>query len=161
MVRLLILTIVLALIIALGAAGLVYFRIIPDFTGLIAPIEENVEPEPEPEEEQEEVEALVDPVFRDLSPFVIPVIENREVKKNFTIHLRLDVALGRSLDLDRRLSKLQAAYLQLLYSAVPEQARVRNTLDVRALKKRLQRISDKILGPGVVREVLISSVFDR
>lgn len=159
MARLLVLIIILILIIALGAVGLVYFRVIPDFTGLIAPIEEKVAPEPEPVEE--ETEALRSPNFQDLPPFVVPVIENREVKNNFTIHLRLDVAAGRAAVLDRRLSKLQAAYLNLLYSAVPEQARVRNTLDLRVLKKKLKKISDKILGPDVVHEVLISSVFDR
>lgn len=156
MLRLMLLVVALVAIIALGAVGLVRFGVIPDFTGLITPMEARVE-----EPQAPVVQPQVDPVFVDLPPFVIPVVRDREVQKNFTITLRLDVEPGQEETVNRYLSKLQAAYLQMLYVVVPEQIHARVTLDVRALKQRLQGITDRVAGPGAVREVMVISVFDR
>ncbi|NKD54247.1 MULTISPECIES: hypothetical protein [unclassified Haematospirillum] len=158
MLRLMLLVVALVVIIALGAVGLVRFGVIPDFTGMITPMEARVE---EPETPAPVAHPQVDPVFVDLPPFVVPVVRDREVQKNFTITLRLDVEPGQEEVVNRHMSKLQAAYLQMLYVVVPEQIHARVTLDVRALKQRLQGITDRIAGPGAVREVMVISVFDR
>lgn len=156
MLRLMLLVVALVVIIALGAVGLVRFGVVPDFTGMITPMEARVE-----EPQAPAVQPQVDPIFVDLPPFVVPVVRDREVQKNFTITLRLDVEPGQEETVNRYLSKLQAAYLQMLYVVVPEQIHARVTLDVRALKQRLQGITDRVAGPGAVREVMVISVFDR
>lgn len=156
MIRLLILVVVLALAIGVGIGGLIHFQMIPDFTGMIAPPteEQAVEAEPPPP-------PRIDPVLIDMKPMLVPVIRDRQVQRNIYIAFRLEVEPDRRDTLMGYLPQLQDVYLRALFEMVPKQLEKRQTLDLPKIKERLKVITDRVTGEGVVRDIVVSAVFDR
>lgn len=158
MIRLLV--IVFALIIAVGAGlgGLIHFGVLPDFTGMV-PVAgqdqttEDTEPAPPPR--------APEPIFVSMDPLLIPVILDGEVQSSIYIAFRLQVAEGQQEEATFRLPQLRDVYMRALYDMVPKQMATRKTLDLRKLKARLKVITDRVLGEGVVEDVIVVSVFER
>lgn len=156
MIRLLV--IVFALIVAVGAGlgGLIHFRVLPDFTGMIA-VSEGGESEPS----VAPAPPVAEPVFYSLDPLLVPVIRDGELRRNIYIAFRLQVTSGQEEKAEFHLSQLRDVYLRALYDIIPKQLETRTTLDLRKVKSRLKVITDRVVGPGVVEDVIVVSVFER
>jgi len=158
MIRLLV--IVFALIVAIGAGlgGLIHFRILPDFTGMIVPAEQDGAA---PQVEEPVAPERTDPLFFELEPMLVPVIYDGQLQRNIFIAFRLQVAHGQQEKARFHMSQLHDVYLRALYDLIPKQLETRQTLDLRRLKKRLMVITERVVGPGVIEDILIVSVFER
>jgi len=158
MVRLLLIVFALAVVVAMSAGGLAYFRIIPDFTGLIAPAAEGggaaaSTPVEEP--------VRVPPQFIEVEPFLVPVIRDGELERNIYIALRLQVAPANADGVRRHAQALRDVYLRALFDIIPSQLDSRDTLDLGKIKARLNAITDQVVGEDKVDDVLISALFER
>jgi flagellar FliL protein len=60
----------------------------------------------------------------------------------------------------RMMPRLSDAFLRDLFGALPRMLRNDEQLNVVVIKRRLQRVADKIVGPGLVDNVLVQSVTD-
>ena len=155
MIRLLIIAFALILVLAAGAGGLIHFGILPDFTGVIvaqettAVVEEEVAPK------------RVDPVFHDLPAMMVPVIKDGELRHNVSIAFRLQINEEHKEDARLHMSQLHDVYLRALYDLIPAQYETRQTLDLRKLKARLMVITERVVGKGVVEDILVLTVFER
>lgn len=156
MIRLLV--IVFALIVAVGAGlgGLIHFRVLPDFTGMI-PVSEGGESEPSVEPPP----PVPEPVFYSMDPLLVPVIRDGELRRNIYIAFRLQVSSGQEEKAEFHLPQLRDVYLRALYDIIPKQLETRTTLDLRKVKNRLKVITERVVGPGVVEDVIVVSVFER
>lgn len=153
MIRILLIVFALVLAIAGGVAGLIHFGILPDYTGLIRPpVETEAEPPPPPR---------VEPVFQHLTPFLIPIIRNGQIERSLYIGLRLQVNPEKGSQVAMYHSRLHDAYMRLLFDLVPKQMERRETLDLAAMKVRLQEVADRLMGKGMVEEVMFQAVFER
>ncbi len=162
MIRLLV--IVFALIAALGggAAGLVHFAIIPDFTGgLIANLVGVKGQVASASDEAPPPPPRIDPVFLQIEPMLIPVIQNRELKQNVYIALRLQLNPEKQAEGREAKDRLHDLYLRALYDMVPEQYERRDTLDLTKVRERLMKITQRVVGPDVVEDIIFVSVFNR
>ena len=101
------------------------------------------------------------PRFVDLEPLVIPIFQDQKVATTIQITVKLET-LGSKNEaiINKLLPRLADAYLRDLYAFVPRLLRKTERVDVFAIKARMQLVSDKIAGPGVVDGVLIQSVVD-
>ncbi len=158
MIRLLV--IVFALIVAIGAGlgGLIHFGILPDFTGMIVPPGQRAASEAV---EEAPPAPRVDPIFFDMPPLLVPVIQDGELQRNIFIAFRVEVTPGAEEKARMHMSQLHDVYLRALYDIVPKQLKKRKTLDLRRLKARLMEISDRVTGPGVIADLVVLSVFER
>lgn len=155
MIRMLAIVFALVLALAGGVAGLIHLQILPDFTGVIRPMvvaqgEELPPPAPR-----------VEPIFQHLTPFMIPVIRNGEIERSMYIGLRLRIQAGQDGQVKMHQARLHDAYMRLLYDLVPKQMERGDSLDLVEIKEKMQEVADRLVGVGVVEEVLYQAVFER
>lgn len=161
MIRLL--AIVIALVIALmgGAAGLIHFGFLPDFTGLIPKVDQ---PQGEGAEEGEEVQRpqqIVSPAYQFLPPFLIPMVRDGQLERSFYLSIRLQVPMEQANTAQMYHPRLRDAYMRALFELIPESLEGRQTLDLVRIKRRLMEITPRVTGEGVVEDILFQAVFER
>jgi len=102
------------------------------------------------------------PVFVPLRPIVLPIVEGDRIAKTTGVVLSLELAHGKTeADLDPDRVRLRDAFITELYAYLDQHADDPRAIDTELLKQRLTRVSARILGPGVVRQVLILQAFER
>lgn len=162
MIRLMVLVFAFVFVIGGGVAGLVHFAIIPDFSGGIIADLVGVQGQVATDEPAEPVEApRVDPIFLQVEPMLIPVIQGGELKRNVYIALRLEVTQENKEAVRLAMSRLHDVYMRALYDLVPEQYENRETLDLSKIRDRLMVLTERVLGPNMVEDIIFLSVFNR
>ena len=101
------------------------------------------------------------PRFIDMEPIVVPIFVADRVATTIQITVKLEtIGSDNEARIARNMTRLQDRFLRDLYSYVPRLLRTKERVDVYAIKRRLQLISDKALGPGTISGVLVQSVVD-
>ncbi len=96
-------------------------------------------------------------IFIKMEPLIAPVLDERTIRGNITLVLKLQVINGAMEERIRiRLPKLSDAYLNYLYRYGSSAAST-GVMQLDAIVRSLQRLSDKLLGKGEVK-VLIDEV---
>ena len=117
--------------------------------------EEVVEEKPE-----EQVEATI--LFVDMEPLAIPVFHGNRVAATVQIEVKL-VTNGK--DNVERIKKIMPvitnAFVRDLHSFMPRLLKAEERIDVLIIKQRLQLISNKVAGKGLIKNVLVQSVIDQ
>lgn len=93
--------------------------------------------------------------YVDFGILIVPVVQDREVKKQAEMILRLEVPYDKKEVVAQNLPRLQNAYLQELMSFLPIHLRDSDRLDQAVVRRRLTLLSERVLGPGMVKDVLI------
>lgn len=100
------------------------------------------------------------PIYVNAEPLSIPVMRGERIKNYFYVTVALQVASDAKRDEVRdQMPRLRDAYLRDLTSRPAMRQDVANAIDFDAVKQRLLAISEKMLGPGVVEDVLIVRTF--
>ena len=117
--------------------------------------EEVVEEKPE-----EQVEATI--LFVDMEPLAIPIFKGNRVAATVQIEVKL-VTNGK--DNVERIKKIMPvitnAFVRDLHSFMPRVLKAEERIDVLIIKQRLQLISNKVAGKGLIKNVLVQSVIDQ
>lgn len=94
--------------------------------------------------------------------FVIPVIEGDEVTRSVSVGVVLELAEGQTAtSIEPKRPVLVDAFYRELYGMFAQRSSADRIAEDRTIKERLARTADRVLGPGVVREVLIQQLFER
>jgi flagellar basal body-associated protein FliL len=94
--------------------------------------------------------------FVELNPLVIPVINDYGVTQMVSLVVAVEVDSQEKADKVAKYSpRLTDAYLSDLYGAFSRNAPENGMIPIGYLKKRLGKMSDKILGEDVVADVLL------
>lgn len=94
--------------------------------------------------------------------FVIPVIEGGQVTRQVSIGVGLELVKGKTLqDIKPKETVLVDGFFKELYGLFGQRASADRLADPPIIKARLMRVADRILGPGVVQQVLILQLFER
>ena len=102
------------------------------------------------------------PVFVRLPLFVIPVIEGEEVTRTVTVGVALELAEGQTAEsIEPKRPVLIDAFFKELYGMFGQRSRAGRIAEEGTIKERLGRVADRVLGPGVVKQVLIQQLFER
>jgi hypothetical protein len=102
------------------------------------------------------------PTFVNLPAIVLPVFEGNEVTRQASIVLTLELAKGVSEAVVKgQEPKLVDAFVGDLYQLYEQRAAASRVIDAAEIKPRLQVAADRVLGPGVVAQVLIQQAFER
>ena len=95
--------------------------------------------------------------FISLDPLVIPIIQGDTVAATIKLELKINTKLKFKNKIHKELTRLKDAYVRDLHSFFPRLMSDQTDLDVNALKKRLMKISNRVLGAGVIISVEIDS----
>ncbi|MBC7908103.1 MAG: flagellar basal body-associated protein FliL [Rhodospirillaceae bacterium] len=101
------------------------------------------------------VAVVAPPSFVDFGLLIVPVVQGREVKKQAEMILRLEVPSDKKEVVAQNLPRLQNAFLADMMAFLPYQLRDNAPLDTVAVRRRLTALSDKVLGPGLVKDISI------
>jgi flagellar basal body-associated protein FliL len=117
--------------------------------------EEVVEEKPE-----EQVEATILSV--DMEPLAIPIFQGNRVAATVQIEVKL---VTNSKDNVERIKQIMPvitnAFVRDLHSFMPRLLKAEERIDVLIIKQRLQLISNKVAGKGLIKNVLVQSVIDQ
>ena len=102
------------------------------------------------------------PVFLTLPPMKIPIFEGDAVTRQASIVLALELEKGKSeADLAPLKARLVDAYLSELTQIFEQRADADRIIDAQAIKPRLLETTERIAGPGVVKDVLVQQALER
>jgi flagellar FliL protein len=101
--------------------------------------------------------------FVELSPLVLPIVDSNGVSQVISIVVVIEVKGGTNQTLVLNLQpRLKDAYIQELYGVLNKHAALKGgVVQVDVIKKRLSAISEKVLGEGVIEDVLLQVVQQR
>ena len=139
--------IVVAFLVMLGGAvgGLYYWGIDPLAKLGLVPTKA-----PEPV-----VAVVVPPSYVDFGLLVVPIIRDREVRNQAEMIIRLEVPGDKKEAVAALLPRLQAGFLESMIIFLPPSLRERATIDSEAVRRNLQVTSDRIAGPGMIKNVVV------
>lgn len=101
------------------------------------------------------------PTFLDVDAIVINIFKDDEVVGNIQFAVKLEIVGNDAYRIvTRRKAKLVDAYLRDLSAYIPRYLMRADQLDLDVVMKRLQGLTDKVMGPGVVNKVLIDAMMD-
>ncbi|HTZ80388.1 MAG TPA: flagellar basal body-associated FliL family protein [Stellaceae bacterium] len=102
------------------------------------------------------------PAYLAVPLFVIPVIEGGQVTRTVSVGIGLELVKGKTLDdVKPKENELINAFFQELYGLFGQRASADRVAQASIIKARLMRVADRILGPGIVQQVLILQLFER
>lgn len=98
--------------------------------------------------------------YYDLMPMNIPVMTDQGLVQQVSVAVSLQCKPGKREQIAAYKPKLMDAYLRELYGVLGTgQAMIRNDIvDVEAVKSRLSDVTQRVVGPDLVSEVLLQSV---
>ncbi|WP_028878729.1 hypothetical protein [Terasakiella pusilla] len=149
-----ILIFVLALVVIGAVIGTLYFLKLGPFEGRDKVIEKT--------QEELELERVDNKTTIKIKPFTIPMFQGERVAGSIQVQFELEIQKGQEEIIKGKMVRLEDAYLRDLYVFMPRLLRNREKLDIIALKKRLLRVTAKVMGEDaqIVSDVLIQSVAD-
>lgn len=98
--------------------------------------------------------------YVDLQPLSVPVINDTGLVQQVSVAVSLECPMGKRDQVNAYRPRLMDAYLRELYGALGS-GRVmmrNNVVDVEAVRARLGVVTQKIVGPDLVSDVLLQSV---
>lgn len=148
-----IIILILALLVLIGGAAAAYYFLVAK------PAHENEAEHKEPEKKVR----TGPPVFATIGPMIVPVMGETKATQNIIITVSLEVDDDAARENIRVQSpRLVDAYVQALYGSLDTgQIIDGQILNIPAIKDELKQVTDKVLGPDVVHDVLIQSVSQR
>ena len=101
------------------------------------------------------------PRFVDVEPLNIPVFHGDRVAATIQIQLKLE-AIGEENEEEiiRLLPRITDAFLRDMHAFIPRLLRKEQRIKVPIIKKRLQIISERLVGPDLIHNILVQSVSD-
>lgn len=121
-----------------------------------------VETEEEKKELVEEEEVEDNTKFVDMDPLAISIFQGNAVAAIIQIQLKLETnGEDNVIKIKRIMPVINDAFLRDLHSFLPRLLRAEERLDILIIKQRLQLISDKVAGKGLIKNVLVQSVIDQ
>ena len=121
-----------------------------------------------PFEDTEVVEEKIDkPVedttkFVDMDPLAISIFQGNAVAATIQIQVKLETNGDDNVDKIKRLMPvINDAFLRDLHSFMPRLLKAEERIDILIIKQRLQLLSDRVAGKGLIKNVLVQSVIDR
>lgn len=155
MKRVIIVVVLLLMLLAGIAAFLIMSNLVPQVLQPYLHFLPNSVTEPAPEE----APPPAPKTLLQMETLTIPLIRNGRLQGQIGFDLRLEIELSNSTRVNQEMVHLRDAYLKSLHEFLPGHMVGRRTADLQLVKGRLIKVSDKLLGKGVVLRILFDNVF--
>lgn len=151
MKRILIIVVLIALLGGGAAAASIFLHVGP-LANVLKPKEPPKPPAPPPPPSHDE---LV------VGSFIIPVIQDHAIGRSLGMDIALDVLSTDKTKVDPKMPLLVNAFTLTLYEIVPKHSDSHSAADKKAIHDRLMQVAERIVGKGLVQDVVIKSIYDR
>jgi hypothetical protein len=97
-----------------------------------------------------------------MPPFVVPVIYGNTVSRQVTLLVTIETTgVDNKGKIVENRQRLQDAFLRDIYGVLSIQEEDRNSRHSDAIRIRLRRVGNRILGPGVIDKILVKTTYNR
>ncbi|MCF8480160.1 MAG: hypothetical protein K9H25_07005 [Rhodospirillum sp.] len=148
--------IVALLVVGGGVVGAMKFGFVPDVLGLFS-----TEGAAEPKELTPLEQFGQPPFLMSMKPIEIPVIMNGQVVRRSNFRFRIQIDPKDAAMFQYAGHKLHAEMFEALMGFLPRHLETRDRVDLMAVKQRMRKVADLVLGMGKVKDVLIQGYFER
>lgn len=101
-------------------------------------------------------------LFVDMEPMAIPIFQGNRVAATVQIQVKLETnGKDNVKKIKRMMPIITDAFVRDLHSFMPRLLKAEERIDVLIIKQRLQFISNKVAGKGLIKNVLVQSVIDQ
>jgi flagellar protein FliL len=101
-------------------------------------------------------------IFVDLESLAVAVIRNQRIEKQVVLQVSLEVPDEPArVKVSQALPRIKDAFIRDLYDYFALQAPGHEGINVEAIKKRLKRTADAVMGKDMIRAVLIQGAVER
>ena len=101
-------------------------------------------------------------LFVDMEPLAIPIFQGNRVAATVQIQVKLETNGKSNVEKIKRIMPvITDAFVRDLHSFMPRLLKAEERIDVLIIKQRLQLISNKVAGKGLIKNVLVQSVIDQ
>ena len=97
-----------------------------------------------------------------LQPFNVPVIRNGKLAQMVSVAVIVEVrgVINQGLLMEKR-QRLRDAFLRDIHGVASLQRADGRVMDSYVLKTRLMMVSERVLGPGIIDDILVNGISDR
>ncbi|MGE5546539.1 MAG: flagellar basal body-associated protein FliL [Solirubrobacterales bacterium] len=93
--------------------------------------------------------------YVDFGILIVPLVQDREVKRQAEMILRLQVPFDKKEKVAQSLPRLQHFFLEDMMSFLPPRVHESGAIDTAAVSRRLVKVADRTLGAGMVEDIVI------
>jgi flagellar basal body-associated protein FliL len=93
--------------------------------------------------------------------FVVPVVQDHAISRLFGLDVALDVLVTDQNKVESQLPRIMNAFTLALYEVVPSHSDSHSAADKKAIHDRLVATGDRVVGKGLIQDVVLKSVYDR
>jgi len=165
--KILVIGLVLIMLLLGGFSALTVFNVIPDVLGVRSMLA-GLTGEEAPPAETEAADALPppppegpEPKFMTFPQMAVPIISDGVARAHLVLALRFHFDPDAGADIRKEERRLTDAYLTELMRQMPRIRKETGRLDLLAAKAILNAVTDRVLGPGKVHDVLIDIAYAR
>lgn len=163
--RMIIIAVVALLVLGGGGAGAYFYFMKPAeaSAGAVAAGEVGKEHEEAKKGGKEAKEEGPPHEFVELDPLLLPIMDNNGVNQVISLVVALEVEDAKTAEeVTKMTPKLKDAFIQEMYGRLNQYAALKGgAVQVSDIKKHLNEISAKVMGEGVVKDVLLQVVQQR
>jgi len=113
-------------------------------------------------EKQETVKKVEEAVTIDLDPLVTTIFQENRVAALVQIELKLETVGDKRVErIKYLLPVITDAFLKDMHSFIPRLLKAEERLDAEIIRQRLQLIGDKVVGKGMIRNVVVGDIVEQ
>jgi hypothetical protein len=106
-------------------------------------------------------EPMEEPVYIDMEPLVIQVIQGEQAVSKIQIQIKLQAnGKDKAAEIKQLMPKISDLFLIDLYAFIPRLLKETKRIDTAILKARLMLMTEQKLGKGLLQDIFVQSVVD-
>ena len=97
-------------------------------------------------------------IFVDMEPIMVQLLKGNAVAMTVEVQVKIEtVGEDIAVFLSRQLPKISDAFVRDLYAFMPRMLKTEKRIDVLILKQRLQVVGERLMGKGLIKDILVQS----
>ena len=100
-------------------------------------------------------------IFVDMEPIMVQLLKGNAVAMTVEVQVKIETeGQDNAIFLTRQMPKISDAFVRDLYAFMPRMLKTKKRIDVLILKQRLQVVGERLMGKGLIKDILVQSEID-
>ena len=97
-------------------------------------------------------------IFVDMEPIMVQLLQGNAVAMTVEVQVKIETeGQDNAVFLARQMPKISDAFVRDLHAFMPRMLKTKKRIDVLILKQRLQVVGERLMGKGLIKDILVQS----
>ena len=97
-------------------------------------------------------------IFVEMEPIMVQLLNGNAVAMTVEVQVKIETeGQDNAIFLTRQMPKISDAFVRDLYAFMPRMLKTKKRIDVLILKQRLQVVGERLMGKGLIKDILVQS----